>query len=203
MSEPNGAGHSPGTHPHFTICTQSGSKFDPFAPKKEDLHLEDMVLGLSNCCRYQGQGIFHYSVAQHSVYLARELMRCGLLEEAFCAMLHDGSEGFLPDVPKPIKVRPEMEMYRQAEKATQDLIYQIWSVPGEYPEVKRLDRVIWGNEIPVLFPDGSVKCTHDEFIRDLRVERWTQERAFIEYTMLFHKLRRWTSRKVDGKRTWE
>lgn len=193
--QPIGAGHAGlSGHPHFTICTQSGAKFDPFDPRPESLHLEDMILGLSNCGRYNGQGIFHYSVAQHSIYLARELIRMGLVEDAFVAMLHDGSEGLVPDVPKPIKVRPEMALYREAEAATQALIYKIWNVPGETTIVKALDRTIWGNEIPALFPDGSVTCVHDEKIAGLTIERWTPERAFIEYTMLFHKLRRATGR---------
>jgi uncharacterized protein len=79
--------------------TVSGVQFWPLDPRVEDICLGDIATGLSNMCRFGGQIDRLYSVAQHSVLVAmslpHHLRRQGLL--------HDATEAYLVDVPRPIK----------------------------------------------------------------------------------------------------
>lgn len=105
--------------------TFSGVQFWPLDPRPEDIHLADIAHALSNLCRFGGHCPF-YSVAQHSVMVsvAAEASYRGQLDEpgpvprqgngfggtreqvramAVIGLLHDATEAYLIDVPRPIK----------------------------------------------------------------------------------------------------
>ena len=84
--------------------TFSGVQFWPLNPKVEDIRLEDIAHALSNICRFNGHCRHFYSVAQHSVLMAREAaknLESVSLEKAI--LLHDSAEAYLSDIPRPIK----------------------------------------------------------------------------------------------------
>jgi hypothetical protein len=106
------------------IQTYTGT-FDPANPRAEDVRIEDIAHGLSNICRYGGQTSRFYSVAEHSVLVARAAMGLvewqrdqsrsggegGYLTDAFVrqvgivALLHDAAEAYIGDIVTPIKRR--------------------------------------------------------------------------------------------------
>ncbi len=99
------------------MTTYSGEKFNPLEPEEEKIHLIDIAHGLSNTCRYSGQCKFFYSVAQHSVLLARSLpdyMKA-------TAFLHDAAEAYLTDIPSLVK--PALSGYSAIEN---NLLYTIF-----------------------------------------------------------------------------
>jgi hypothetical protein len=170
---------NPGSPTRNCIRTFTGKLFDPFDIKPEDINLKDIAKGLSNVCRYQGQTTFHYSVAQHSVYISRALPE----EYKLYGLLHDASEAYLSDIPKPLKVRPEMAFYREAEAAVQRAIYKRFGLNEVEPDIlHKLDRAIWGNEIPALF--RGQRAVHGESIPDLKVVTWRQRNA---YSVFLHE----------------
>lgn len=79
--------------------TFTGKRFDTFDPKPHQFCIEDIAMSLSRICRFNGHSLFHYSVAQHCVLMARAVSPAN----AFAALMHDVSESYLPDMPGPVK----------------------------------------------------------------------------------------------------
>jgi 5'-nucleotidase len=132
------------------ILTSSGGRFYFNRPGQEPILPEDIAQPLSKLCRFTGHTRQFYSVAQHSVHVAR------LVPERFAlhALLHDASEAFLGDVSSPLK---ELlgESYRGLERATSAAIYKRFDLPLELPpEVKHADMVAMATEKrDLMFPD--------------------------------------------------
>jgi uncharacterized protein len=87
------------TNPN-AILIHSGILFDVFNPKKEDIHIIDIAHALSNLCRYGGHSPKFYSVAQHAVLCSHQP---GTPQEQMEFLMHDASEAYLIDLPRPIK----------------------------------------------------------------------------------------------------
>jgi 5'-deoxynucleotidase YfbR-like HD superfamily hydrolase len=79
--------------------TFSGKRFYPLDPRPEDIRLMDIAHALSHVCRFNGHTRFFYSVAQHSVLVS--LM--GPEDAAAARLLHDASEAYICDLPRPLK----------------------------------------------------------------------------------------------------
>lgn len=112
------------------IQTYTGRKFWPLQARPEDVHIEDIAHGLSNLCRFAGQVREFYSVAQHSWHVADYLRTNGatpLLQLA--GLLHDGTEAYMVDIPRPVKHIPEMQGYRDAEDRLGVTVYDAFGVP--------------------------------------------------------------------------
>lgn len=107
-------------HTKQSIATFTGKFIEPLNPQWDDLSIYDIAHGLSNICRYGGQCNRHYNVAQHCVYVS---YNC-LPENALNGLLHDGSEAYLGDVPRPIKHTPQYKFYRDVEEILQTMIFQ-------------------------------------------------------------------------------
>jgi 5'-deoxynucleotidase YfbR-like HD superfamily hydrolase len=96
--------------------TAGGRLLDLSLPNPEALDLEDIAHALARLCRFNGAVDEFYSVASHSVYVARRL-----LEEfptnrhvARAGLLHDASEALLGDMTSGLKgLFPE---YRELER---------------------------------------------------------------------------------------
>lgn len=93
-----------------TIQTVSGRVINFATPGVNDYDITDIAHGLSNVCRYGGQCLFFYSVAQHSVLVSRLVPR----EHAMEALMHDGTEAYMCDVPTPLKLL--LDEYRRIER---------------------------------------------------------------------------------------
>ncbi len=115
-------------HSKQSIATFSGKFIEPLNPQWEDIEIEDIAHGLSNICRYGGQCSEFYSVAQHSVYVSYNCKP----DNALNGLLHDGSEAYLGDVPRPIKHTPQYSFYRDVEEVLQTMIFQKFGKDGEY-----------------------------------------------------------------------
>lgn len=100
----------PETDPDAWMQTYTGRVFYPLAPRIQDVCIEDIAHSLAYQCRYAGHARFHYSVAQHSEILSYAVPA----EDALAALLHDASEAYLVDVPRPIK--PHLRGYAEIER---------------------------------------------------------------------------------------
>lgn len=122
--------------------TYSGRQFWPFLPKTEDICIEDVAHGLAMTCRYGGHTRRFYSVAEHCWHLSQF---AGLE-----ALLHDSSEAYLGDVPRPIKYQPQMAEFRAAEAIIESCVrerFHLSSDPVVWAQVKKLDDRILVDEI--------------------------------------------------------
>lgn len=104
------------------IQTAFNGVWDARAPGAYDYTLYEIAFALENLCRFVGHTVRFYSVAEHSVRVARLVEDLGgTPEQVRAGLLHDAAEAFLGDMPSPIKHLPEMAGYRalmlDAEKA--------------------------------------------------------------------------------------
>ena len=124
-----------------TILTVSGIFFPFLDPKPEHINIWDIAHGLSMACRFAGQIRAFYSVAEHSVRVSQI---CDP-SVARWALLHDASEAYLPDMPRPMKrCLPD---FRAMERRIQKAICERFDLPIEEPaEVKCADLVMLATE---------------------------------------------------------
>jgi len=93
------------------IRTYTGSDFDYNDIEHQKINILDIAHALSNICRFSGHTRQFYSVAQHCVLVSKYvyinsnvLSPKDVLELGLCALLHDASEAYLQDLPRPLKV---------------------------------------------------------------------------------------------------
>ena len=85
------------------IQTYTGIGFDPINPDPELIKIEDIAHALSNQCRFSGHARSFYSVAQHSAHCAEIACLASNAPLARAMLLHDASEAYLLDMPRPLK----------------------------------------------------------------------------------------------------
>ena len=114
------------------LSTYTGKKFYPYDPRPEQICIEDIAHGLSMLCRFVGQCRFFFSVAEHSIAVAR-LLPANL---KLFGLLHDASEAYLADLPRPVKAGlPE---YKAIEANVERVIAEKFELPFPMPpEVSR------------------------------------------------------------------
>jgi hypothetical protein len=133
------------------IQTYSGGRFYPHAPRASDVRIDDIAHALSNMCRFTGHCSHFYSVAQHSVLVAGAVAKPYRLQ----ALLHDASEAYLVDIPRPLKRLPQFAGYLAMEAATQAAIYEAFGIePDEASNqaVDFADKVLLATEARDLMP---------------------------------------------------
>lgn len=128
------------------IRTVSGIYMNVFEPTVDMICIEDIAHALAMQCRFGGHLPLFYSVAQHS-------LNCSFLiddkELKLAALLHDASEAYLMDIPRPIKNR--LANYKEIENGLMVLIAEKFGF--EYPlhkEVKKADEIMLQLEWDVL-----------------------------------------------------
>lgn len=101
------------------IQTFTGRKFSPLNPDPEMVAIEDIAHALANLCRFAGHVTEFYSVAQHSVTVSYHCEPAN----ALWGLLHDASEAYLLDLPRPIKNHPSLGHYRLKEEILENVIW--------------------------------------------------------------------------------
>lgn len=128
--------------------TATGKQFWPMDPRASDVDPDDIAHALSMLCRYGGHSSEFYSVAEHCWLMSYAVSPVN----ALAALLHDASEAYLVDVPRPLKRSAGMEAYRTAERLTMNQVAERFglrsdSLDYEHPaEVKRADQQILVDE---------------------------------------------------------
>ena len=104
------------------ISTYTGIHFYPAQPDAEGICIEDIAHALSYLCRGNGHVSKYWSVAQHCILCAREAAAREWPDRLVLAcLLHDASECYLSDVPRPFK--SELTGYREHEERLLQMIY--------------------------------------------------------------------------------
>jgi len=93
--------------------TYTGRQAWPMDMRADEVFIEDVAHSLAMQCRYAGHSLRFYSVAEHSVLMAGWFKSQGMAEYALPALLHDATEAYLVDVPRPVK--PFLPGYKEAE----------------------------------------------------------------------------------------
>lgn len=134
------------------IQTYTGRKFYPLDPDPDQIDVRDIVHSLSNMCRFAGHLRDMYSVGQHSV-LASVWVEGGM-EAQRQALMHDASEAYLVDVPRPVKT--ELPEYKAIEARLMNAIaIKLRFTWPMLPAVHRVDNDLLETEMHQLFLNGQ------------------------------------------------
>ena len=81
------------------MVTFSGRQYWPLDPSAADVCIEDIAAALSKECRFGGHVSRFYSVAEHSLLVSQVVPT----EYALAGLLHDATEAYVKDIPRPLK----------------------------------------------------------------------------------------------------
>lgn len=101
------------------ILTYTGKRFFLTDPRPEDVDILDIAHALSNIGRFTGHAVRFYSVAEHSLFVAK---RCGQRFAAW-GLLHDAAEAYVGDVSSPLKRSMQMKEFAAVEDLILRTIY--------------------------------------------------------------------------------
>ena len=165
------------------IQTYTGKQFWPIDPRAEDVCIEDIAHSLSMMCRYAGHCERFYSVAEHSVLLSSYVAD----EFKLAALLHDASEAYLVDVPRPVK--PHLAGYYDAEKRVMDAVCDKFGLPKEFAqEIHDADKAILTDEMQQNMKPTAVTWESETAPLGIDLEYWTPEEAEIQFLTMFGML---------------
>lgn len=124
------------------ITTYGGTHFYVTAPQPQDVHIRDIAHALSLICRGNGHVKTFFSVGQHCIFCAREAEARGLgARMALICLLHDASECYMSDVPRPFK--KSLPAYQTQEEQLLNVIYAKYlgalPTPQEQTLLKQID----------------------------------------------------------------
>jgi len=166
--------------------TYTGRAFTPLAPRASDVCLADIAHHLGMQCRFNGACSYHYSVAQHSIYVSRavppELARYGLI--------HDAAEAYLGDIVRPIK--PLLTAYGPMENAVMAAICAAVGLPWPWPTavkraVQEADNVVLAAEAAqIMAPPPQPWMALPPPPRWLTIEEWSPRYAAGEMHTYLH-----------------
>lgn len=167
--------------------TATGRKFWPMDPRASEVFIEDIAHSLALQCRYAGHCLQFYSVAEHSVLIARHLAAKHAPEVALWGLLHDASEAYLVDVPRPVK--PYLTGYKVAEARVMEVVCQRFGLaPFDMPaEVHEADKRVIADELVNMVPMDW----HDRYAGKglgVRLRYWSPEEARVEFLATFDAL---------------
>jgi hypothetical protein len=165
------------------LSTASGRKFWPLDPRADEVHLGDIASALSKACRFGGHCAWHYSVAQHSVYVSHRVPQ----EYALIGLLHDATEAYCADVPRPLK--KHLVGYAEIESRIWLAVAERFGLPVQIPEeVHEADDAVLVAEMQQLLvrdPDWKLP---DVRPADLLVSMWTPDQARAAFERRFREL---------------
>lgn len=132
-----------------TIQTYSGLFVNPLAMTPDEITLKDIAHALSLICRFGGHCTQFYSVAQHSVLVSEITKQLGgTPDQVYAALLHDATEAYLIDLPRPIK--NQLPDYKTAEKGLEKIIAEKFKVVLDDEIIKKADMIALAMEADVL-----------------------------------------------------
>lgn len=118
------------------IQTFTGKSFFPLSPNLEDICIEDIAHALSLICRFNGHSLEFYSVAQHCILVSQYCSE----KNKLAGLLHDASEAYICDIPRPLKHTDDFARYRRIESLLQSSIYYKYQLTNlDIKEVKDVD----------------------------------------------------------------
>nr|WP_296190149.1 hypothetical protein [uncultured Anaerobutyricum sp.] len=104
------------------ITTYTRKHFDPINPDERLICIEDIAHALPMICRGNGHVSSFWSVGEHCILCAKEAKARGYSNRlVLAALLHDASECYMSDVPRPLK--QNMKQYKEYENHLLDVLY--------------------------------------------------------------------------------
>ena len=171
------------------ITTYTGKHFNPVSPDPDLVCIEDIAHALSLICRGNGHVKTFFSVGQHCINCAKEAEARGLSARMVLAcLLHDASECYMSDVPRPLK--QFMTVYKEQENHLLDVLYtKFLGSPLDEQEEKLIkeidDAVLWYDMKYLLGEDSEGDKPETCMVPDYTVRAFKDVEQ--EYLEIFEK----------------
>lgn len=165
--------------------TFTGRVFYPVSPRAEEIDPIDIAHSLSLQCRYGGHVDRFYSVAEHCVLMSEYVSP----KSALYALLHDATEAYVSDVPRPLK--GHLPEYKDIEDRVWVEIAKRFSIEQAIPEeVWNADNRILLTERAALLSNTKHKWYQDGKLDPLpvSVKGWLPEEAEKRYLSRLEEL---------------
>jgi hypothetical protein len=162
------------------IQTSQRHQMYPLDPHPSEIDILDIAHALSNLCRFNGHTRWFYSVAEHSCYVSDILPS----ELKLTGLLHDASEAYLCDMPRPIKRSPGFaEKYLEAEANLMKVIGIQFGFEWPLPEpVNDADnRLLCTEALQLMAPLHPDWKDRYNVVEGLTIAGWQPERARNEF----------------------
>lgn len=180
--------------PEVFLRTYTGGKFHPFDPKPDEVSILDIAHALSQQCRFSGHTKKFYSVAQHSVLVARQIINWDS-RFALKGLLHDAPEAYLIDLPTPIKYNVSFtNEWKTLDMKISEAIHYAFGIAffSGTRYIKQIDhRMLLTEQRDLMIgaEPGEAKDADGLPVEpfDFKIEPWTSERAEEEFLMDFKK----------------
>ncbi len=178
------------------IQVYSGLRFWPTNPDINGILLPDIAHALGFQCRYGGHTRKFYSVAQHCV-LVSHLVKESAVELKLAGLMHDATEAYLIDLPRPVKV--QMPEYKAIENKLAELIAKKFGLTmADFEAVKKYDEEALSIEaeslMAPLHPDWYISGMQTMTPSTVKLtEYWAPEKAERMFLERFNEL--WTLRR--------
>jgi hypothetical protein len=156
-------------------------------PRPEEIEIEDIAHGLSMQCRFAGHIEYFYSVAEHSVRASWLVP----IEDALATLLHDASESYIVDIPRPLKKSPGFEKYHEYEERMMEVIFERFGLKLPLPHsTKMADQVMILTEQRDLRKPGTNLWTPPKGLQPLpyKIQAWSQPSAKARFLERFNQL---------------
>ena len=173
------------------ITTYTGKHFRPLEPDPQLIKIEDIAHALSMICRGNGHVKTFWSVGEHCICCAREAAERGMSERMILAcLLHDASECYMSDVPRPFK--KELPEYQKWEDHLLSLIYEKFLgsdlTEKEQIQLKEIDNAMLWYDLEELLEEKQ-HGEAPEIHVDLNYAVRTFSEVEAEYLEIYNKYR--------------
>lgn len=174
------------------IETFTGKRISPLTPHADAICIEDIARSLSYQCRFNGHCQKFYSVAEHSVHCARYAKTLSQNPKVpLFALLHDASEAYLCDIPRPIKT--EFPHYLEWEERLAEIVFAKFAgrVPSreEAKLVVNADNTLLATEAAFLtVSKGATWELPDKPLQKWNIDCWNSETAEQQFLANFNEL---------------
>lgn len=169
------------------IETFTNKQYHFLNPSESEVCIEDIAQALSMSCRYSGHVKRFYSVAEHSCILSDKVLEItGDESQAYDALLHDASEAYLTDIPRPIK--PHLDNYFDIELLAEKCIQSALKCKPMNDLIARLDTNIVRDEAEQLFVNVP-SWASDYELTGVKVKGLNPEQARAEFMRRFNELK--------------
>lgn len=163
--------------------TASGRMFWPLDPRPEEVAIEDIAHSLAMSGRFAGHARRFYSIAEHSVYVSYFVPK----EDALHALLHDASEAYVVDVPRPLK--PFLTGYKEIEENVWKAIAVHFGISPEMPASIKLadNRVLLAEQRQLMGPPPAPWLVPGE-PAPITIKGWDPDYARFKFHQRFVEL---------------
>jgi hypothetical protein len=163
--------------------TRAGLAYWPADPRPEEVLIDDIAHALAMLCRYGGHCRRFYSVAEHSICVSRLVPP----EHALVGLLHDATEAYLVDLPRPVKRM--LPAYRELEDANWKAIATKFCLPVSMSDcVKRADFDMCLAEQKALMTPAPAPWGIQGEVPNITIECWPPAVAASRFLERFYEV---------------